>query len=255
MDRFTTSDGVAIAYDFDDSAPADLPPVVLQHGFAVSAQLNFGGPGLIDALADADRQTLAIDARGHGDSDKPEDPARMGEARMARDTRELLEHLGVEQYDLIGYSMGAVVSVLLASADERVRRMVIGGVGEGIVDRGGIDQTELPPDIIIDAMNAASPAEVAHPLGQAWRAFADSLDAHRPSLAAQAAAMHQGRVRLERITAATLVLVAKTDGLAKHPERLAEAIPGAQLRTLDGDHLTVVRNPEFVPAIVDFLGA
>lgn len=255
MARFTTSDGVAIHYDFDDSAPAGLPPVVLQHGFAVSAQLNFGGPGLIDGLADAGRRTLAVDARGHGESDKPEVPAAMGEARMAQDTKELLDHLEIERYDLIGYSMGAVISVLLASEDPRVRRMVIGGVGAGIVELGGIDQRELPPELIIAAMDADTPAEIEHPLGQAWRAFADTVEAHRPSLAAQAAAMHQAPIELEHIKAATLVLVASRDGLANRPEVLTAAIPGAKLTILDGDHLTVVRNPAFVPAIVDFLAA
>jgi pimeloyl-ACP methyl ester carboxylesterase len=255
MARFTTSDGVAISYDFDDSAPASLPPVVLQHGFAVSAQLNFGGPGLIDALADAGRRTIAIDARGHGDSDTPDDPSRYGEARMALDTRELLDHLGIERFDLVGYSMGAVISVLIAADDARVRRMVIGGVGAGVVELGGVDTRELPPQIIVGALRAEDPSTIEHPLGQAWRAFADTVEANRPAIASQAAAMHQSPIDLQRIQAPTLLIVATRDGLANRPEVLAEAIPGATLQRLDGDHLGVVRHPAFVPSIVDFLAA
>jgi pimeloyl-ACP methyl ester carboxylesterase len=253
MARFTTSDGVAISYDYDDSAPAGLPPVVLQHGFAVSAQLNFGGPGLIDALADADRRTIAIDARGHGDSDTPDDPSLYGEARMALDTRELLDHLEIERFDLVGYSMGAVISVLIASHDPRVRRMVIGGVGAGVVEMGGVDTRELPPEIIVGALRAEDPDTIEHPLGQAWRAFADAVEANRPAIASQAAAMHQSPIELEHIKAATLLIVATNDGLANRPEVLANAIPGAQLQLLEGDHLGVVRHPEFVPSIVKFL--
>ncbi|MDQ8044160.1 MAG: alpha/beta hydrolase [Solirubrobacteraceae bacterium] len=253
MARFTTSDGVAIHYDFDDSAPAGQPPVVLQHGFAVSGFLNFGGPGLIDALADADRRTLTIDARGHGDSDTPDDPSRYGEARMALDTRELLDHLGLEEVDLVGYSMGSIIAVLLASEDARVRRMVLGGVGAGVVELGGLDTRQLPPDILVQALRAEHTAQVEHPLGQAWRAFAMSVEADLPALASQAAAMHQAPIALDAITAETLVLVASDDGLADRPDVLAAAIPGAQLEVLPGDHLGVVRHPRFVPAIVEFL--
>jgi pimeloyl-ACP methyl ester carboxylesterase len=254
MARFTTSDGVAISYDDDDSAPAGLPPVVLQHGFAVSAQLNFGGPGLIDALADAGRRTIAIDARGHGDSDTPDDPSLYGEARMALDTRELLDHLEVERFDLVGYSMGAVVSVLIAAEDPRVRRMVIGGVGAGVVEMGGLDTREFPPDVLVQALRAERMDLVEHPLGEAWRAFATSVEANLPALASQAAAIHQAPIELEHIKAATLVLVATDDGLANRPEVLADAIPGAELELIAGDHLGVVRHPRFVPAIVEFLG-
>lgn len=253
MPRFTTSDGVAISYDFDASAPAGLPPVVLQHGFAVSGQLNFGGPGLIDALADAGRRTITIDARGHGDSDTPSDPALYGEARMAKDTRELLDHLEVERFDLVGYSMGAVISVLIAAEDPRVRRMVLGGVGAGIVELGGVDQREMPPHMIVQAMLAPDMASVEYPLGQAWRAFAETVEADLPALAAQAAAMHQGPIELEHIKAPTLVVAATRDGLAARPEVLAAAIPGAKVELIDGDHLGVVRHPRFVPAIVEFL--
>lgn len=255
MARFITSDGVAIDYDFDDSAPAGLPPVVLLHGFAVSAQLNFGGPGLIDALADAGRRTVAIDARGHGDSDAPEDPSAYGEARMALDVRELLDHLEIERFDLIGYSMGSVVAMLIAAEDPRVRRMVVGGVGAGVVELGGIDTRELPPEILIQALRAEHTALVEHPLGQAWRAFALSVDANLPALAHQAAAMHQSPIELGEVKATTLVLAATSDGLANRPEVLRDAIPGAELELIDGDHLGVVRHPRFVPAIVEFLGA
>lgn len=253
MATFTASDGVDLSYDYDDSAPAGLPPVVLLHGFAVSAQLNFGGPGLIDALADADRATITVDARGHGDSAKPDDPSAYGEARMAEDVRELLDHLEVERYDVVGYSMGAVTAVLLASTDPRVRRLVLGGVGAGIVELGGVDQRELPPELLIAAMHADDPAEIEHPFGQAWRAFVDTVEADRPALAHQAAAMHAAPIELEHITAATLVLAGSADGLASRPEVLTAAIPGATLELLEADHLGAVRHPRFVPAIVEFL--
>lgn len=254
MPRFTTSDGVAISYDHDDSAPGELPPVVLLHGFAVSAQLNFGAPGVIDALADAGRSTLAIDARGHGDSDTPDDPSLYGEARMARDVIELLDELGITEYDLVGYSMGSVIALLVAASDDRVRRLVLGGVGAGIVELGGVDQRELPSELLVTALRAKDPATIEHPLGQAWRAFATTIEANLPALASQAASMHAAPIDLAAVTAPTLVLAGDADNLAARPQLLVDALPDGRLELLlAADHFGAVANPRFGPAIVEFL--
>ena len=253
MERFTTSDGVQIAYDLDSSAPGDEPHVVLLHGFGVSGTLNFGGPGLVDGLADADRKTLLIDARGHGESDKPHDPAQYGEDRMALDVRELTAELGFTAYDVIGYSMGSVTAAILATIDERVRRLVLGGVGAGIVECGGLDVREMPPDLLIQALRAATPGDIEHPLGAVWRGFVDSNDADCEALACQLEAQHRDPIALDRISAQTLVIVASTDGLANRPQTLAGAIKDAQYRVIEGDHLGVVRHPDWNPAIIGFL--
>jgi len=239
MARFTTSDGVAIAYDFDDSARGDHPPVVLLHGFAVTSQLTWGATGVTDGLADA-----------------PDDPARYGEARMACDVRELVDALGFAAFDLVGYSMGAVAALLVAADDDRVRRLVVGGVGAGVVEVGGQDHRLLPPDLLVEAFLAEDPALIEHTLGQAWRAFATTLDANLPALAAQTRAMHGGGVALDRICADALVLVADGDNLAARPELLAQAIAGASVQRISRcDHLGAPARPEFLAALVAFLNA
>lgn len=253
MDRFTTSDGVAIAYDFDDSAPGDAPPVVLLHGFAVSGILNFGGPGLIDGLADADRKTLVVDARGHGESDTPHDPALYGEQRMADDVQELIDELSFAAYDLVGYSMGSVTAAILAAQDPRVRRLVLGGVGAGVVERGGLDDREMPRELVAQAMRAKTARDAEHPLGAVWRGFADSVEADPIALACQIESSHRTPIALDQITAATMVLAASKDGLANRPQTLAGAIKDAQYRVIEGDHLGVVRHPDWNPAIIDWL--
>ncbi|MDO9356365.1 MAG: hypothetical protein Q7T55_21890, partial [Solirubrobacteraceae bacterium] len=73
------------------------------------------------------------------------------------------------------------------------------------------------------------------------------------ALAAQAASMHTDGVALDRITAPTLVIAGDKDGLANHPERLADALEGSRLELLDADHLGAVRVARFVPAIVEWL--
>lgn len=254
MDQFTTSDGVTLAYEYDDSAPGDLPPVLLLHGFGVNSQLSWVAPGVVDGLADLGRRTLMVDARGHGESAAP-DGAQYGEPRMALDVRELLDELGLETYDLVGYSMGAITALLLTGDDPRVRRLVVGGIGAGVLEVGGLDTRELPPEMIVPALLADDPADPAlHPLGIAWRSFADSVDADRLAIAAQLQATHRDGIDLGAITVPTMVLVGDNDNLAGRPELLADALrDGRVYRLPAADHLGAPSHPRFLTAISEFL--
>lgn len=254
MERFTAADGVEIAYETWGTA-SDLPPVFLHHGFIANAALNWVQPGIVAALTGAGRQVVALDARGHGASGKPHDPGFYGEGKMARDLRQLFDIIGDKQVDLVGYSMGAIVSLVTASQDERVRRLVVGGVGAGVVELGGVDTRAAASEALIAALQTPDPETIAHPIARQFRAFADFVGGDREALAAQAAARHASPIALNQITAPTLLIVGDADALAARPEVLASAIPNARLLRLPGDHLGVVRAPGFAPAIVEFLAS
>ena len=116
-ERFTSFDGTRIAYVTD--GPSDGHAVLLLHGFAADHDLNWVRPGVVGALATAGHRVIALDARGHGASDKPHDPAAyMGDA-MPCDAQSLLDHLSVEQVDVVGYSMGSVVAYRLVPVEPR----------------------------------------------------------------------------------------------------------------------------------------
>ena len=88
-------------------APSGEPPVVLHHGFVADANLNWAGPGVVAALVAAGRYVVAApDARGHGASSKPHDPAAYGEGAMARDLGTLFDVIGADAVDLAGYDGG-----------------------------------------------------------------------------------------------------------------------------------------------------
>jgi len=255
MERFTTSDGVAIAFHgFAAESPRPgLPPVLLQHGFAADSHVNWVTFGTVESLNAAGRAVIAVDARGHGASDKPHDPAYYGESRMAQDLAELLDHLEIESIDLVGYSMGAIVALILATTDTRIRRMVIGGVGASVVEMDESRAPRFDGSLLAAALRAPRPADVVDASARSFRFFAESTGADLLALAAQADSVHRERIPLERITIPTLVVAGDADPLAERPEVLAQAIHGAQLHLVRGEHLGVVGRPEFKDAIVAFL--
>ncbi len=166
MKRFESWDGIEIAYREWGEVSAVSAPVVLHHGFVADAQSNWVATGVVEALVAAGRKVIAPDVRGHGRSEKPHDQARYGEQRMARDLAVLLDQVGVRAVDLVGYSMGAIVALILSSRDRRVRRLVVGGVGSGVIECGGVDRRAVSNESIIEALDAEDPASIETPEGR-----------------------------------------------------------------------------------------
>ncbi len=108
-------------------------PMLLMHGFAGSAR-NFRPQAR--AFADAFR-TLTFDARGHGRSEAPEDPAAYSVAHFVEDARELLDRNGMQQAVVGGLSMGAAIALSFAQRyPERVHALVLASIPAG---RGSSD--------------------------------------------------------------------------------------------------------------------
>jgi pimeloyl-ACP methyl ester carboxylesterase len=252
MKSFQTWDDLEIAYQ-EWGEETVSPPVVLHHGFVADANANWVATGVVDALLAEGRKVIAPDARGHGSSEKPHEPARYGEQRMARDLAALIDRIDLSALDLVGYSMGAIVSLLFAANDERVRRLVVGGVGAGVIECGGVDRRAISNDAIIDALSTDDPATISTPGAAAFRALADALSADRAALRAQASSIYRGHIALADISAPTLVLAGDSDPLAVRPEVLSQAIPAATLQLLSGDHIGAIGDPRFARSIVDFL--
>ncbi|MEE1930319.1 alpha/beta fold hydrolase [Streptomyces sp. TRM 70351] len=256
MTTFTASDGVEIAYRlWGWERRSALPAVVLHHGYAADSRINWVDPGIVEALTAAGRRVVTLDARGHGASGKPHDPARYGEGRMAEDVVALVDLLGEERYDLAGYSMGAIVALLTAARDGRVRRLVVAGVGAGVVERGGVDTRATGGRELLHALETDDPSSVTNEDAAAFRAFADATGADREALVAQARAVHTGGVPFADVRAAALVMAGEEDRLAVRPGVLADALPQAVLRTVPGDHLSAVVHPDFTRELVAFVGA
>lgn len=252
MPSFTSDDGIEIAYEVWERESA-LPLVLLHHGFIADGRTNWEAPGIVDALLASGRRVATVDARGHGRSGKPHDPAFYGEARMSEDVVALMDLLDEPAYDLVGYSMGSIVSLLTAARDRRVRRVVVGGVGAGVVELGGVDRRVVRRSALRDALLTDDPGTITDQAAAGFRAFVDAVGGDRLALAAQAVSVYAGRVPLDEIKIPALVIAGVDDTLAVRPQVLADALPNAVLRTLPGDHLGVVRRPDFAAELVAFV--
>lgn len=106
-------------------------PVVLVHGFAVNHQLQWVRSGIFKDLA-RDYRVIALDNRGHGLSDKPHDPKKYGK-EVVEDVIRLLDHLEIKRAHVVGYSMGAFVTLkLVTTYPERVLSATLGGAGRHV---------------------------------------------------------------------------------------------------------------------------
>ncbi len=118
------SGGVRIHYLVQGSGQ----PVILIHGLYASALKNWGINGVIGELAQH-YQVIALDCRGHGDSDKPTAEGDYG-TKMVEDVVHLMDHLHLSSANVVGYSMGGMITLKLAvTHPERVHSAVLGGMG------------------------------------------------------------------------------------------------------------------------------
>ncbi len=109
-----THDAVEIAYI--DEGPRDGEPILLIHGFASNHKTNWVDTIWVRALTRNGRRVIAMDNRGHGASTKLYGHDDYGSPLMAEDARRLLDHLGIQRADVMGYSMGARITAFLALA-------------------------------------------------------------------------------------------------------------------------------------------
>lgn len=233
----------------------DGRPTLLLHGFASDSIGNFVRPRIAQSVAALGRRVVLADARGHGQSGKPHDPTAYADNAMAKDFVAVLDAFGLTQpVDVVGYSMGAFNTLRLASiAPERVRSIVLGGIGGGSLERlgrgGGIRN-------LAEALETDDPSSISDPTAKGFRVFAEATGADRLALAAMQRSRSMGTITKEDLAAIAvpaLVAVGAGDDLAGSADGLAALIPGAKAVTVPGDHLGAVAEPELSQAITGFL--
>jgi len=226
-------------------------PIVLVHGFASNAQVNWVQPGWVSTLTRDHRRVIALDNRGHGASTKLYDPADYHTNMMAGDVAALIDHLGLKQADVMGYSLGArISSVLAVRHPEVVRSVVLGGAGIALIHGAGLRSE------VAAALEAPSIRDVTDPVGRAFRLFAEQT---KSDLRALAACLRGSRQPLKAeemaaIEAPALIAVGTRDDIAGSPHELAALMPNAKALDITGrDHMVAVGDRVYKAGVLEFL--
>lgn len=247
--------GVPAYYETEGSGP----PLVMYHGLTGTGQ-RWRDCGYVEALRE--RYTLLLlDARGHGRSGAPHDPALCSRRHRAADVLAVLDAEGIERAAFWGHSLGGMVGFTLGhDQPERIAALVLTGYNpfpmspaeaaevQGWIDglRGGMESfvagweanhEPLPADVRAKWLANDHLALVASM--EAWVAGSDGSQA----------------AELPRIPVPTLLLVGTEEPFYADACRAAEVMPNATVVSLPGfDHLqTFLRSDALLPHALPFL--
>jgi pimeloyl-ACP methyl ester carboxylesterase len=225
-------------------------PVVLLHGLFSSAEMNWIRFGHAATLAAAGFEAIMPDLRAHGDSAKPHDPAAYPPGVLTRDAKAVVEALGLAEFDLVGFSLGARTAADAVVAGLAPRRLVLGGMGlEGLAEwdrRGGF---------FVDAIDCFGEVRQGDPAYLAVQ-FMKTMKIDRVAarlLLGAVADLSPGD--LAAVTMPTLVICGEEDRDNGSPQKLVDALPNARFEAVPGTHMSSITGPALGAAIARFLAA
>jgi pimeloyl-ACP methyl ester carboxylesterase len=260
QDRFFESAGARIRY-VEHGAGA---PVVLVHGFTANIERAWIDTGVLPALA-REYRAIALDLRGHGKSDKPHEASAYD--HVATDVIALLDHLGIEQAHLVGYSLGGIIAAkLLTTHPQRFRSAVLGAAahrrsrGERSDREADAAAREIEAGIYRALVVSTAPTDEPPP-SEDFIVRRSKEVSRASDVAAHAALMRSRRALLvtdeevSRIKVPTLAVVGAADPALPRIKAMQAVWPALELEVVPGAaHPTVhprglPRRPEFLAAI------
>ncbi len=229
------TDGVRIHYvDYGRGST-----IVLLHGGTGSAASNFEQTGIATGLARSHR-VIAIDFRGHGESDQPLSAGAYRPDRLVEDVLAVLDARKVGRVHLVGYSIGgAIARRLVSAAPERVLSVTLGGDGGwrvlGTEDPVGVDVSPPP----------ATGLMWGDPSGAVYRAFNGGVS--KP-------AVHSDRPSFGALRLPVLQILGQFDYPNTMSKPLRQSTSNYRLAVLPGrTHLTALADPQFLTEVSEFV--
>ena len=243
---FEARDGVRLAW----REMGEGRPLVLLHGLFSNAEVNWIKFGTAARIAAEGYRVVMPDLRVHGSSEAPHEPYHYPPDILVRDLEDLIAHLGISNFDLGGFSLGARTAVRAVLAGLAPRRLVLGGMGiEGLGNWSARSAFFVNAIDRFDEIRRGDPDYLAQQFMKtmkvdrvAARLLLGSVDDTAPA-------------ELAGVTMPTLVVCGEDDDDNGNAAALAEALPDARYVAIPGTHMTSVTRPELGEAIAAFLTA
>ncbi len=245
--HFTAPDGQQIAWH--EMGEADARPVVLLHGLFSNAFTNWIRFGHAEAIAAQGLRAIMPDHRAHGDSAKPHDAAFYPKDVLTSDAFALIQHLGLTDYDLVGYSLGARTAARMVAKGARPRRLVLAGMGlEGLLGTRG--RAGHFRDVLenLGKHERGSPKWLAEAFLKTTKGDPQAL------LLLLDTWENVEESDLDKLTMPTLVVAGAEDHDNGSAPELAQRLPNGTYQEVPGGHMSSVTQPELGAAIAAFLG-
>ena len=224
-------------------------PLVLLHGLFSSAAMNWIKFGHSACLAEAGFEVIMPDLRAHGQSEAPHDPAAYPPDVLAKDLAALVDALGLDDYDLGGFSLGSRTAVRGVIGGLKPARLILGGMGlDGLAGWGR--RREFFTDAI-DRFDEVKQGDKHYFAVQFMKSTKVDRVAARLVLGSNLDTQPEA---LAALTMPTLVVCGEQDQDNGSAEKLATVLADATLRIIPGTHMSSVTFPDLGIAMRDFLG-
>ena len=224
-------------------------PIILLHGLFSSGEMNWRRYGAAAEIASAGYRVIMPDFRAHGLSAAPHDAAAYPADVLALDIEALIAQLGLTDFDIGGYSMGARTLVRLLARGLKPAKAIISGMGlEGLT--GGTARADFFKRVVArpDGWPAGSPEAFAAAFMKQNKVDGIAVGHLLNSFVSTPVAVLRG------IETRTLVLCGREDRDNGSAPALALELPSAALVEIDGNHMSAVTKPDFGTAIAAWLG-
>lgn len=224
-------------------------PIILLHGLFSSGEMNWRRYGAAAEIASAGYRVIMPDFRAHGRSAAPHDPAAYPPDVLALDIEAVIAQLGLTDFDIAGYSMGARTLARLLVRGLKPGKAIISGMGlQGLT--GGTARADFFKKIVRqpEGWPSGSPEAFAAAFMKQNKVDTAAVGLLLDTFVSTPVEVLRG------LETRTLVLCGADDHDNGSASALALELPNAALVEVAGNHMSAVTKPDFGTAIAAWLG-
>ncbi|MDF5758967.1 alpha/beta fold hydrolase [Spongiactinospora sp. TRM90649] len=233
---------------FEPAPPGGGRTAILLHGFCSNGDNDWVTPGTARALTEAGHLVLVPDLRGHGSSPAPASAAEAHADAQAADVLAVLDAAGAEEFDIVGYSLGARIAwEVVRQAPGRVGRVVL----------GGLSPAEPFTAVDVEALHRAvsGGGEPADPFTAMMAGMIASQGERAPGLAVVVEGLRETPFDPATWGGRTppVLIAGRDDMMSQGIERIVELTASTEHLVVPGGHIEALTGPDFRDNVVKVL--